>query len=246
MKKKVVLGSALVLLVALMAWGTWAYFTTEAHVTNVITTGTIKITLNDQINATGATHTADGWQLNGVMPGVEVEKTVSVTNDNADTAGKAWVRVKVDTTVISAMDLDGNGKLDDVIPSAFTLPGDQDGTSRSVAVINYNTTAAGAKWFPHTVTEEDENGQERQVTYYYYKTPLAKGEQTTELFSTVMLNPDLPNEYQAPDQVYKYQGCTVNIAVSAQAVQEKNNNKEGALTELTDATADQVVGWPKN
>ena len=104
MKKKVVLGSALVLLVALMAWGTWAYFTTEAHVTNVITTGTIKITLNDQINATGATHTADGWQLNGVMPGVEVEKTVSVTNDNADTAGKAWVRVKVTTTITGAED----------------------------------------------------------------------------------------------------------------------------------------------
>ena len=88
MKKKVVLGSALVLLVALMAWGTWAYFTTEAHVTNVITTGTIDITLNDDIKNGVQIKDGDGKvlgaRLEGVMPGVEVEKTVSVSNSAAD------------------------------------------------------------------------------------------------------------------------------------------------------------------
>ena len=53
MKKKLVLGGALVLLAALMAWGTWAYFVKDVHVTNVITTGTINITLNDHME--GAT-----------------------------------------------------------------------------------------------------------------------------------------------------------------------------------------------
>ena len=228
MKKKLVLGSALVLLVALMAWGTWAYFTTSAHVTNVITTGTIQITLNDRINDSRATQTANGWQLTGVMPGVAVEKTVSVTNDNAETAGDAWIRVKVDTAITSAPNDDGQTH---TLGSTFAH-----GQETLDAVeIGFDTTGADARWIPQTVTEQDENGQDRPVTYYYYKTPLTRGEETSDLFSTVTLNRFLPNEYQ---------GCTVNIAVSAQAVQVKNNNNNGALTALTAATLDQVSGWP--
>ena len=227
MKKRLVLGSALVLLAALMAWGTWAYFTTDAHVTNVITTGTIQITLNDTM--TGAKPTEDGGLLlTGVMPGVAVEKKVSVTNDNAATAGDAWVRVKVDTTVTSAPNDDGQTH---TLGSTFAH-----GQETLDAVeIGFDTTGADARWIPQTVTEQDENGQDRPVTYYYYKTPLTRGEKTSDLFSTVTLNRFLPNEYQ---------GCTVNIAVSAQAVQVKNNNNNGALTALTAATLDQVSGWP--
>lgn len=228
MKKRLVLGSALVLLAALMAWGTWAYFTTDAHVTNVITTGTIQITLNDTM--TGARPTEDGGLLlTGVMPGVAVEKKVSVTNDDAATAGDAWVRVKVDTAITSAADADGRTH-----PLEPTFAHGQE--TLNAVEIGFDTTGADAKWIPQTVTEQDENGQDRPVTYYYYKTPLTKGEKTSDLFSTVTLNRFLPNEYQ---------GCTVNIAVSAQAVQVKNNNKDGALTTLTAATLDQVSGWPE-
>jgi alternate signal-mediated exported protein len=94
-KRTAVLLGSLVLLVALAAAGTWAYFAGEAHVTNQITTGTIAITLNDQVET----------ELTGVMPGQTVDQVVSVTNDNKETAGDAWVRVKVDTTVF-----DDNGK----------------------------------------------------------------------------------------------------------------------------------------
>ena len=222
MKKKLVLGSALVLLVALLAWGTWAYFTTSAHVTNVITTGTIQITLNDRINDPRATQTADGWQLTGVMPGVAVEKKVSITNDDAATAGDAWVRVKVDTTITSAADADGRTH-----PLEPTFAHGQE--TLPAVEIGFDTTGENAKW----IEEKDANGA--PTGYYYYKTPLTKGEQTTELFSTVTLNKYLPNAYQ---------NCTVNIAVSAQAVQVKNNNNNGALTALTAATLNQVSGWP--
>lgn len=228
MKKRLVLGSALVLLAALMAWGTWAYFTTDAHVTNVITTGTIQITLNDTM--TGAQPTEDGGLLlTGVMPGVAVEKKVSVTNDDAATAGDAWVRVKVDTAITSAADADGRTH-----PLEPTFAHGQE--TLNAVEIGFDTTGADARWIPQTVTEQDENGQDRPVTYYYYKTPLTRGEKTSDLFSTVTLNRFLPNEYQ---------GCTVNIAVSAQAVQVKNNNNNGALTALTAATLDQVSGWPE-
>lgn len=97
MKKKLVLGSALVLLAAIIGCGTWAYFTTAVHVTNVITTGTIKITLNEKTAA--GRDVEDELLLTEIMPGVPVDKSVSVTNDDSDTAGDAWIRVKVETTV---------------------------------------------------------------------------------------------------------------------------------------------------
>ena len=78
MKRKLVLTSAVVLILALLAAGTFAYFTKDARATNVITTGTISIQLNDSI--TGGTEKENGWTLSGVMPGQAVEKAVSVTN----------------------------------------------------------------------------------------------------------------------------------------------------------------------
>ena len=248
MKRKLVLSSALVLLVALMAWSTWAYFTTSARTTNVITTGTINITLNEMtIDAvTGETVPYPSEPITGIMPGVPVSKIVSVTNDNAASAGEAWVRVRVDTTIISGEDLDGNGEKDDPLPTTFTHGQD----TLDAVVIEYNTTAADAKWIPYTVTEKDADGRDQEITYYYYKTPLAKGEATSALFSTVKLNEFLTNDYQ---------GCTVNIVVSAQAVQVKNNNtytgEDGQpvlITELTietETTKDTISkiedSWPK-
>ena len=90
MKRKLVLTSAVVLILALLAAGTFAYFTKDARATNVITTGTIDITLNDEIR--GGEKTDTGWKLEGVMPGQAVEKTVSITNNGS---AEAWLRVKL-------------------------------------------------------------------------------------------------------------------------------------------------------
>ncbi len=90
MKRKLVLTSAVVLILALLAAGTFAYFTKDARATNVITTGTIDITLNDEIQ--GGEKTGTGWKLEGVMPGQAVEKKVSITNNGS---AEAWLRVKL-------------------------------------------------------------------------------------------------------------------------------------------------------
>lgn len=90
MKRKLVLTSAVVLILALLAAGTFAYFTKDARATNVITTGTIDITLNDEIQ--GGEKTDTGWKLEGVMPGQAVEKKVSITNNGS---AEAWLRVKL-------------------------------------------------------------------------------------------------------------------------------------------------------
>lgn len=73
--------------------------------------------------------------------------------------------------------------------------------------------------------------------YYYYTTPLAAGDTTPELFKTVTFSKDMPNAYQ---------GCTVNVVVTAQAVQVKNNQGTGdtPITTLNATNVSQINGWP--
>lgn len=231
MKRKLVLTSAVVLILALLAAGTFAYFTKDVRATNVITTGTISIELNDSITGGAAVKDGDkvtGYTISGVMPGQPVEKIVSVTNTGTS---PAWLRVKLDISVTGA-----NGK-----PLDLTFGDKQD-------VLTFTT---GDGWFYHD-------------GYYYYSAPVAEKTSTADFFAkkdgqpTLMLNPQLPNDYQ---------GCTVTVAVQAQAVQVKNNNiyvdASGAevmgenglpLTfdtlstedgnETRESSLDSVFGWP--
>ena len=61
--------------------------------------------------------------------------------------------------------------------------------------------------------------------YYYYNDPLAPGDTTPPLFTTVTFDPKMGNEYQ---------GSTAHIDVKADAVQVANNGD--AVLEAT--------GWP--
>lgn len=81
--------SLLVILLSVAAYGTWAYFTTEVRTTNVITTGTIDITLNETTTG-GVAFPKEG--ISGVMPGQAVDKLVTVENEGDS---PAWVRVGV-------------------------------------------------------------------------------------------------------------------------------------------------------
>ena len=194
MKRKLVLTSAVVLILALLAAGTFAYFTKDARATNVITTGTISIRLNDSI--TGGTEKENGWTLSGVMPGQAVEKAVSVTNTGTS---PAWLRVKLEISVEMAA-----GKTD---------------TWRGQNVLQF---AVNPDWF---LAEDG---------YYYYSKPVAADAETERLFQsrTLMLNPQLPNDYQ---------GCAVTINVLAQAVQVKNNDTDANGQTITTLTPENVA-----
>lgn len=172
LRRRIVLAGALVLLSSLISWGTWAYFSTSVQTRNVITTGTIRITLNDSTEE--AALRADGSEgptatLSHVMPGRAVDKAVSVTNSGT---GDAWVRVKVDTAITSA---DGS------TPLATTLT--HDSLTESVVQFAYQTENGG-KWLPGS------DG------FYYYTEPLATGSTTDDLFDTLTLNKFLSNDYQ--------------------------------------------------
>lgn len=64
--------------------------------------------------------------------------------------------------------------------------------------------------------------------WWYCSSPAGAGEMTKPLFEEVA--------FSGPDMDNKYQGCTVVIDVTAQAVQKANNG----------ATVMEAVGWPAN
>ncbi|MDO4516186.1 MAG: SipW-dependent-type signal peptide-containing protein [Bacillota bacterium] len=197
-RRNAVLTAALALLVALVAFGTAAYFSGEAHVTNVITTGKIDITLKEQTkDAAGNPIKWPSEGITGVMPGKSVDKLVSV--ESVAGSSDAWVRVKVESTITAA-----DGKTD--LPTKDMLDFD-----------------FKPGWIPGA------------GGYYYYSVPLSAGQTTPELFTKVTFAPGMPNEYQ---------GCTVNVKVTAQAVQKKNNDAKGSITELTAENYAQIEGWP--
>lgn len=94
-RKTLIMGAAMVVIAAIVAVGTVAAFTAQGRVTNVITTGTVKITLNDET----IVGSSPWGGITGVMPGKPIDRIVTVTNGGT---GDAWIRAKVDTSVTPA------------------------------------------------------------------------------------------------------------------------------------------------
>lgn len=94
MKKRVILIAAAVILLALMAQGTLAYFTSRAIATNVITTGSIEIELIEMAQTENGLVPFEN--LSGVMPDTEASKIVTVKNTGGN---DAFIRVQVDKKI---------------------------------------------------------------------------------------------------------------------------------------------------
>lgn len=90
-KRRILLVSAVALLMALLAAMTLAYFTTTIKTENVIMASNVRLTLNDSGNA---------GQTIQIMPGDTVEKTVSVKN-SGDMPFYVRVRLEVSVSNVS-------------------------------------------------------------------------------------------------------------------------------------------------
>lgn len=148
MKKKLVLGAAVVALGALLAvGGTLAWFTDTETAANVITTGNVNIRLTEAEPGTPAggnvsPNGAGGYTYTGIVPGSVLDKKPEValeTNSN-----DAWVRVEVEvTTIPTGLNLEGmvykmgdkevkpeivDGKAYFYCPSVLTLKGENAST----------------------------------------------------------------------------------------------------------------------
>ena len=102
-KKKVSVLAAILCCLMLLAGGTLAYFTAEETAFNVITTGSLDMTLHDIYNP------EDG---KNVMPDTEVDKTVYVEN----TGNVAfWVRISLEKVIEAAEGVTAELKFDEYI-----------------------------------------------------------------------------------------------------------------------------------
>lgn len=105
MKKRKLLVTLLILSLLLIAGaaGTVAYFTTEGRATNVITTGTVQLALDERMLVeAGGELTEQPYPdkiLTGVLPGNRVSKIPYVINTGDE---PFYARVRVDISILSA------------------------------------------------------------------------------------------------------------------------------------------------
>lgn len=96
-------------MLAILAAGTIAYFTAEGRAHNVITTGSINITVVEQQKGENGTAVEYPTEpITNVVPGAEISKIVTIRNDGKSTA---WIRVKVGTEIELAGEGEANTSL---------------------------------------------------------------------------------------------------------------------------------------
>ena len=171
MKKKWTIAAVLVLAVALLAVGTWAYFSAVGRADNVITMGSVKLALHDE-DGTGKPFTTVS-----AMPGSVVDKVVYVENVGS---GAFYTRVKITPEVVAA-----NGELVPLTDrSLLTLDlNDTDWIPGTDGYYYYNGTlspkAATSKLFNHVTFSKDMGNEYQNTTVHIYVT--AEAVQTANL-----------------------------------------------------------------
>lgn len=124
MKKwKIIALSTVLACLSIVASGTLAYFTASETAHNVITSGGVAIQLHE-FSERGNEELVPWQDVDGVMPGAEISKIVTVENTGAS---DAWVRVKVDKTITLARGVQGTPDLSlvvlDINPTDWTEQG---------------------------------------------------------------------------------------------------------------------------
>lgn len=99
MKKKLMVLALAAICAASIATGSLAYFTSSETVHNTITSGNIDIEVVEKMKVEGSDELKDFPTngIEGIMPGTSVSKIVRVKNSGS---AKAWIRVKVDMTIL--------------------------------------------------------------------------------------------------------------------------------------------------
>ena len=166
MKKKLLTLALTTIFISLMALGSAAYFTYDGRATNIITTGTVELTLTETSTDGTVVKNDDGnfigLHFDKVMPSQTIDKHPVVTNTGTQSF---WLRVKVQPSMTAA---------DKV-------------TSLSAEVMTFNgldTESEDAPW-----KTKDGDG------WYYYTAPVGAGSKV-EIFTSVTLSPEMGNEYQ--------------------------------------------------
>lgn len=148
MKKKWTIATVLLLAVALLAVGTWAYFSAVGRADNVITMGSVKLALHDEDGA------GQPFTTVSAMPGSAVNKVVYVENVGS---GAFYTRVKITPEMVGA---DG-----EIIPLD---------ASERLLTLDLNDT----DWIAHKQAHAQQHGRaedERENTFFHIVVLLSQG-----------------------------------------------------------------------
>jgi alternate signal-mediated exported protein len=172
MKRKILFAAVAVTLISLMVvGGTLAWFTDEQEAVNIVTTGSVEITLHDfNRDIVEGQPINDFAAVSGIVPGEVVPKFVTVKNTGNN---NAFVRVQIVPVWYKTVE---NEQVE-LTPEERETAGIDDG---SIAL-----TVNGTSW-----TERDSDG------YYCYMGILTPDEVAPTLLSAVTFDPDLGNAVQ--------------------------------------------------
>ena len=173
MKRKILALSGLVIFVAMLAWGTVAYFTAEDRAINVLTIGSVDIQITEYAKAyddEGYTQITDQMPayFSNVEPGQRLIKKVVIENRGKNTA---WVRAKIIDTITAAGE--NGGALDE-------------------GVLSYNVNSLNDR----SAQTADGEWELRDDGYYYFSQPIEPGK-VAVLFDVVTFDGTrMGNAYQ--------------------------------------------------
>ncbi|MCR5010097.1 MAG: SipW-dependent-type signal peptide-containing protein [Clostridia bacterium] len=94
-KRRILILAIVVMLAAILATGTAAYFTAEDKAHTVVASGNVKIAVNEWADLE-KTKEFEAGSTKKIIPGQEVVKVVEVENIGSS---EAWVRVKADVAI---------------------------------------------------------------------------------------------------------------------------------------------------
>lgn len=112
-KKRLLLLLALIIIFAVVS-ATLANDTVEDRTRNVLTTGEVRISINENTTSVNGVIRADGSGIDftDVLPGQTASKIVTITNE----AEKCWLRVKVEISVLPEPN-DGSDPSELIVPN---------------------------------------------------------------------------------------------------------------------------------
>lgn len=212
MKKKVISIALIIALIAVIAAGSFAYFTDTKSADNVFTMGDVKITLDEA----KVTHNGDEWtagnervpgnDYGSAYPGAVLPKDPTVHNNSADGNG-AYIRATV--TITNGMNFLGS------LYKGDATVGEEPDVMYTRWFTNFVGGHLGKGW--SVVKMDDASyGSVNLIMVLKYDKVLAAGESTTAMFDELVI----PADYDANNGQGAYESIgKINVNVTADAIQ---------------------------
>ena len=191
MKKKILVLAALICGLAIISYGTYAFYQYSDTAHNIITTNGITVKVEEWMDDGNGELVEFPKDSIVIMPGATVSKIVTVRNIDAD----AFLRCRYECYVV-----DKNGDKMELTPEQI----------REIMIIDENPIS---EEYPEGAYTKLDDG------WFYYNTALKKNEVTAPLFTKVYFPPEvLTNEFQNAKLIIDIEVGAVQVTNNADSV----------------------------